>query len=73
MDTPDLPYRTTLRLPDRLKLEVMAYSRAVGISFNSLVAVALRSYLDQHPAPPPPPMLSRQVVRQQERAAKKRR
>ena len=37
---------TSLRIPDALKSEAMAYADALGISLNGLCAVALRDYLD---------------------------
>lgn len=36
----------SLRLPDPLAAEADAYAASLGISFNALVAVALRDYLD---------------------------
>lgn len=38
---------TSVRFPDALKAEAMAYADALGISLNALCAVALRDYLDQ--------------------------
>ena len=37
---------TTIRLPDDLRADADAYAFSLGISFNSLCAVALRDYLD---------------------------
>lgn len=37
---------TTARIPEPLKGEAEAYARALGISLNALLAVALRDYLD---------------------------
>lgn len=37
---------TTLRFPDPLKAEALAYADALGVSFNALCAIALRDYLD---------------------------
>ncbi len=50
----------TLRLPPDLTAQGQAKARSLGISFNALVAVALRDYLDARPtiapsvAPSPP-------------------
>lgn len=49
---------TTIRLSKDLEDAASAYSKALGISFNALVAVALRDYLDARkpglaPAPGP--------------------
>lgn len=41
----------TLRLPAALEAEAAAYAASLGLSFNNLVAVALREYLDARPAP----------------------
>lgn len=37
---------STLRLPDDLQAEAVAYAGRLGISLNALCAVALRDYLD---------------------------
>ena len=41
----------SLRLPDPLTADADAYADSLGISFNALVAVALRDYLDARRAP----------------------
>lgn len=44
---------TSVRFPDPLKAEAMAYADSLGLSLNALCAVALRDYLDaraRHPA-----------------------
>lgn len=42
----------TLRLPATLEDEAADYAASLGLSFNNLVAVALREYLDARPARP---------------------
>jgi len=41
----------TLRLWPALEAEAQRYADSLGISFNALVSVALRDYLDARPAP----------------------
>lgn len=58
---------TSVRFPDPLKAEAMAYADSLGLSLNALCAVALRDYLDaraKRPALPlePEPMQARQGV-----------
>ena len=47
---------TNVRFPDGLRLEAQAYAKKLGISFNALLSVALREYLDRRgigvPVPP---------------------
>lgn len=43
----------TLRLPAALEAQAAAYAASLGLSFNNLVAVALREYLDARPTPAP--------------------
>ena len=38
---------TNVRFPDDLKSEAQVYAGTLGLSFNGLLAVALREYLDQ--------------------------
>lgn len=45
----------TLRLPEPLEEESKRYAKALGLSLNGLVAVALRDYLDGRGPPKPPP------------------
>lgn len=40
----------SVRLPLPLQAEADAYAESLGISFNALVAVALRDYLDARPS-----------------------
>jgi hypothetical protein len=60
----------TLRLPHDMAKRGRRYAAELGISFNGLLAVALREYLDarkrQSRTPPPPRMqaLAQAVVRQ---------
>jgi preprotein translocase subunit SecA len=42
-----------IRLADQLKGEATSYARAIGVSLNALVAVAVRDYLDARKATPP--------------------
>lgn len=37
---------TSVRFPDALKSEAMAYADSLGVSLNALCAIALRDYLD---------------------------
>lgn len=54
---------TNVRFPDNLKSEAQGYAESIGISFNALLSVALREYLDRRqlgtalslPALPPEP------------------
>lgn len=41
----------TLRLWPALEAEAQRYADSLGISFNALISVALRDYLDARPAP----------------------
>ena len=53
---------TSVRFPDALKAEAMAYADALGISLNALCAVALRDYLDSRRAAVPVPEARPSVV-----------
>lgn len=45
---------TSVRFPDALKAEAMAYADGLGLSLNGLCAVALRDYLDARKKLPEP-------------------
>lgn len=46
--------RLTLRVPRDFHAEVEAAARQLGVSFNALVLVAVRDYLDRRQAAPGP-------------------
>ena len=45
---------STVRLPEGLEREAKLYAEGLGISFNALLAVSLRDYLDGRRAAPRP-------------------
>ena len=47
---------TSVRLPDALQDEGKAYAKALGLSLNGLIAVALREYLDGRRVAPVAPV-----------------
>ena len=59
---------TTVRVPEALRAEALRYAGSVGLSFNALVGVALRAYLDAHPCPESLPVVDGKLTRQQRRA-----
>lgn len=61
----------TVRLPDELQIEANCYAAGLGLSLNSLIAVALREYLDdrKRPQEPAPASLPPAVPAGRRRAA----
>jgi len=44
-DRPGYSGFTSMRLPDAVKIPAMRYARALGVSLNALIAIALAEYL----------------------------
>jgi len=63
----------TLRLPEELAARGRRYAAELGISFNGLLAVALREYLDvRKPAVRMPPPTQAQAIARQVTAGPRR-